>query len=101
MVGTSNRNKISTASRRELARHSFLIQLMSSVINWTFSSISVACLFVSLVLFNRMRKFKIEIEEKKFDIQTAEENLWQLNNDLSQSILTKLRLVDRLSSSQV
>ncbi len=48
-----------------------------------------------------MKKFKFQIDERKFDIQTTEESLWQLNTDLSRSILTKLRLLDRLSSSQV
>jgi len=47
-----------------------------------------------------MKKLKFEINEKKLDIETNEENLWQLNTDFSRSILTKLRLLDRLSSSQ-
>jgi hypothetical protein len=74
---------------------------MPSMVDFTLSSITLACLLGSFFLLNRMKKFKFEINEKKFDIQTTEESLWQLNTDLSRSILTKLRLLDRLSSSQV
>jgi len=74
---------------------------MPSMIDFTLSSITLACLFTSFFLLNRMKKFKYEIDEKKFDIQTTEESLWQLNTDLSRSMLKKLRLLDRLSSSQV
>jgi hypothetical protein len=74
---------------------------MPSMIDLTLSSLTLACLFGSFYLLNRMKKFKFQIDEKKFDIQTTEENLWQLNTDLSRSILTKLRLLDRLSSSQI
>ena len=55
----------------------------------------------SLYLLNRMKNLQMKIQEKKFAIESSEENLWQLNADLSRSILTKLRLLDRLSSSQV
>ncbi len=74
---------------------------MLSMTDLTFSSLTLACLFGSFFLLTRMKKLKFEINEKKFDIQTTEESLWQLNTDLSRSILTKLRLIDRLSSSQV
>ena len=74
---------------------------MPSLIDLTLSSLTVTCLCGSFFLLNRMKKLKIQIDEKKFDIQTTEENLWELNTDLSRSILTKLRLLDRLSSSQV
>ncbi len=74
---------------------------MPSIIDLTISSLTLTCLIGSFYLLNRMKKLKFEIDEKKFDIQTSEENLWQLNTDLSRSILTKLRLFDRLSSSQV
>ncbi len=74
---------------------------MPSMVDFTLSSITFVCLLGSFFLLNRMKKFKFEINEKKFDIQTTEESLWQLNTDLSRSILTKLRLLDRLSSSQV
>lgn len=73
---------------------------MPSILDLTLSSITLACLLGTLFLSNRMRKLKIEIDEKKVDIQTTEENLWHLNTDLSRSILTKLRILDRLSSSQ-
>ena len=74
---------------------------MPSMVDFTLSSLTLACLFGSFIFLNRMKKFKFKIDEKKFDIQTTEENLWQLNTDLSRSILTKLRLLDRFSSSQV
>ena len=74
---------------------------MPSTIHWTLSSFTAVCLLGSLLLWDRMKKLKVQIERKKFDIHTADEDLWQLNTDLSRSILTKLRLVDRLSSSQV
>ena len=74
---------------------------MPSMIDITLSSLTFACLFSSLFLLNRMKNFRYQINEKKFAIQTTEENLWELNTDLSRSILTKLRLLDRLSSSQV
>ncbi|CAF1499443.1 unnamed protein product [Adineta steineri] len=74
---------------------------MPSIVDFTFSSLTLACLFGSYILLNRMKNLKIEIDQKKFDIQTTEENLWQLNSDLGRSILRKLRLLDRLSSSQV
>ncbi|CAF2446722.1 unnamed protein product [Rotaria sp. Silwood2] len=73
---------------------------MPSIIDLTLTSITLACLFGTLFLSNRMTKLKIQIDEKKSDTQTTEENLWELNTDLSRSILTKLRLLDRLSSSQ-
>jgi len=79
----------------------FLILTMPSVTDLTLSSFTLACLFGSFFLLNRMKKLKFQIDEKKINIQTTEENLWQLNTDLSRSILTKLRLLDRLSSSQV
>jgi hypothetical protein len=78
-----------------------IIISMLSMTDLTLSSLTLACLFSSFFLLNRMKKLKFEIDEKKFDIQTTEENLWQLNTDISRSILTKLRLLDRLSSSQV
>jgi hypothetical protein len=74
---------------------------MPSVIDLTLSSLTFACLLGSFYLLNRMKKLKFQIDEKKFDIQTTEESLWQLNTDLSRSILTKLHLLDRLSTSQV
>ena len=55
----------------------------------------------SFYLLNRMKNLQMKIREKKIDIETSEGNLGQLNADLSRSILTKLRLLDRLSSSQV
>lgn len=48
-----------------------------------------------------MKNLKMQIDDKKDDIQITEENLWQLNSDFSRSILRKLRLLDRLSSSEV
>lgn len=67
----------------------------------TWISLTFTCLFGSLYFLHRIRRLKNALTEKKLDIQTTEENLWQLNTDLSRSILTKLRLLDRLSSSQV
>lgn len=97
---TLNRNKIRVASKiYKKAR--LLFRKMSSITDLTLSSLTLVCLFGSFFLLNRMKKSKYEIIQKKFDIQTSEENLWELNTDLSRSILTKLRLVDRLSSSQV
>ena len=74
---------------------------MPSMVDFTLSSLTIVCLFGSFYLLNRMKNVKYQIDEKKFDIQTSEESLWQINTDLSRSILTKLRLLDRLSSSQV
>lgn len=65
------------------------------------STLTFACLASSFYLLTRLKNLQIKIREKKFAIETSEENLWQLNADLSRSILTKLRLLDRLSSSQV
>lgn len=74
---------------------------MPSIIDLTLSSLTLVCLFGSFILLNRMKTFQYEIDEKKLDIETSEENLWKLNTNLSQRILTKLHLLDRLSSSQV
>lgn len=76
-------------------------QAMPSIIHFTLSAFTVASLLASLFLLNEMKKLRLKVEEKKFEIETVEENLWQLNHDLSRSILEKLRLMDRLSSSQV
>ena len=70
------------------------------MIHLTLSSLTFVCLLGTLFLSNQMKKLRNDIEEKKHDIQITEETLWQLNTDLSRSILTKLRLLDRLSSSQ-
>ena len=74
---------------------------MPSMINCSISTLTFVCLLGSFYLLNRMKRLKIQIDEKKYAIETSKENLWQLNADLSRSILTKLRLLDRLSSSQV
>ena len=74
---------------------------MPTIIHLTLSSVTLVCLLSSFLLLNRMKKLQQQIDEKKHEIQMAEENCWQINTELSRSILTKLRLVDRLSSSQV
>ena len=113
---TSSRSRIPVASRIDRPQFTALLSenggksavfvvhirsKMPSMSNWTFSSLTIACLLGSLFLFSRMKKLKFEIDEKKCVIEATEESLWQLNSDLSRSILSKLRLVDRLSSSQV
>jgi hypothetical protein len=114
---TLNRNKIPVASEiQNKTLNSFtvignfekgrvyyfsLFFTMPSMVDVTLSSLTAACLVGSFLLLNRTKKVKLETDENKFDIQTTEENLWQLNTNLSRSILTKLRLVDQLSSSQV
>lgn len=74
---------------------------MVCMINFSISTLTFVCLVGSIYLLNRMKRLKMDIDEKKYSIESSEENLWQLNTDLSRSILTKLRLLDRLSSSQV
>jgi len=75
--------------------------IMTMLIDFTLTSLTLTCLVSSFYFLNRVKQLKENIAEKKLDIQTSEEHLWQLNTDLSRSILTKLRLLDRLSSSQV
>lgn len=74
---------------------------MAVLIDLTLTSLTLTCLLSSLYFLHRIKRLKENIIEKKIDIQTNEEHLWQINTDLSRSILTKLRLLDRLSSSQV
>ncbi|CAF1089001.1 unnamed protein product [Didymodactylos carnosus] len=69
---------------------------MSSNIDIALSTLTLLSVYSGFFLLEKLRTLEHRIENKKRHIQISEMELWQLNSDISRSILKDIHLTDKL-----